>query len=50
MFALILTFAASAATGATAGLYILGIWWRFALSLAFTLSLWVATITQILGN
>ena len=46
----ILMFLASSATGATAGLYTLGIWWRFALSLALTLALWGAVIAILLWN
>jgi hypothetical protein len=50
MLALILALTASVATGAAAGLYILEIWWRFALSLALTVGLWAATLAQLLGN
>lgn len=50
MTALIFTLAASAATGATAGLWVLGIWWRFALSLALSGALWALALAKILGN
>lgn len=44
------TFLASVSTGATAGLWVLGVWWRFAAMLAATLGLWVAVASMLLDN
>jgi len=42
-----LTFLASASTGATAGLWRLGIWWRFVAMLAVTGLLWAAVAASL---
>lgn len=45
-----LTFLASAASGAAAGLWRLGVWWRFALASIGTLGLWAWVAVLLLAN
>jgi len=43
------TFLASVSTGATAGLWRLGVWWRFGAMLAVTALLWAAVAAQLIA-
>lgn len=44
------TFLACALTGVSAGLWVLGIWWRFALALSITAANWAVVAALLLNN
>ena len=50
MVAVILTLLASSLTGATFGLWFLGIWWRFAVGLLCAAWIWLAVFSEILTH